>query len=79
MDLEFVPKVFILRYQYSEEDYGTLCVFNNFKSANDLKLRLEESALKENVYIRFFIDVYEVLHSFNDKQVSIFEHLSLKV
>ena len=77
--MEFVPKVFILWYQYSEEDYGTLCVFNNFKSANDLKLRLEESALKENVYIRFFIDVYEVLHSFNDKQVSIFESLSLKV
>ena len=77
--MEFVPKVFILRYQYSEEDFGILCVFNNFKSAKDLKLRLEESALKENVYIRFFIDVYEVLHSFNDKQVSIFEHLSLKV
>ena len=49
MEMEFVPKVFILRYQYSEEDFGTLCVFNNFKSAKDLKLRLEESALKENV------------------------------
>lgn len=79
MEIEIVPKVFILRYQYFGEDFGTLCVFNNFKSANDLKLRLEESALKENVYIRFYIDVFEVLSSFNDKQLCIFEHLSLKV
>lgn len=79
MDLEIVPKVFILRYEYSEEDEGIVCVFNSFRAANELKLQLEASSLKAKVYIKFFIDVYEVLDSFNEHQVSIFEFLTLRV
>lgn len=50
MNLDIVPKVFILRYVYSEEDEGILFVFNDFKPANDLKKRLEEAALKSNSF-----------------------------
>ena len=78
-NFKFVPKVFVLRYEYSEEDEGILFVFNDFKPANDLKLRLEKAALKANSFFKFYIDVYEVLNEYNDHQVDIFDYLHLKV
>lgn len=79
MDLKIVPKVFILRYVYSEEDEGILFVFNDFKPANDLKLRLQKAALKANSFYKFYIDVYEVLNNYSEHQVDIFDYLHLKV
>ena len=79
MNLDIVPKVFILRYVYSEEDEGILFVFNDFKPANDLKKRLEEAALKSNSFFKFYIDVYEVLNDYSQYQVDFFELLHLKI